>query len=450
MTLREDRPKVLIIGAGFGGLYAARSLENKPVEVLVIDRNNFHTFTPLLYQVASCGLEPEEIAYPVRGIFRETPNLHFMLGEVLSIDAAAKTVSVKTNGHTRDESYDYLILAAGSITNYMNVDSAAQHGFGLKTLEEAVDLRNHILRLFERAAWTDDTKLREALTTLVVIGGGPTGLETAGALQELIQKVLRKEYDFLKTLQPRVILVEAVDRLLVPFPEDLQTAALEQARSLGIEVILNTAVSDVAQDHITLNDGHTIQTHTLVWSAGVSASPLARLLGVELKRNGRVPVLQTLEVEGLRDIYAVGDMAYLENPNGHPYPMMIPAAKQQGILAAKNILRREAGQSEQPFHYIDRGIMATIGRNRAVAHVYNRVSLRGFSAWVAWLGLHLVALMGFRNRINVLTNWGWNYLTYDRSVRIILGHGEREDSEAGTSISAPNETRLDEAVAESG
>src|SRR5687767_14407411 len=245
MTLREDRPKVVIIGAGFGGLYAARSLENKPVEVLVIDRNNFHTFTPLLYQVASCGLEPEEIAYPVRGIFRDTPNLHFMLGEVLSIDAAAKTVSVKTNGHTRAESYDYLILAAGSITNYMNVDSAAQHGFGLKTLEEAVDLRNHILRLFERGAWTDDTQLREALTTLVVIGGGPTGLETAGALQELIQKVLRKEYDFLKTLQPRVILVEAVDRLLVPFPEDLQTAALEQARSLGIEVMLNTAVSDV-------------------------------------------------------------------------------------------------------------------------------------------------------------------------------------------------------------
>jgi NADH:ubiquinone reductase (H+-translocating) len=449
MTLREDRPKVVIIGAGFGGLYAARWLENKPAEVLVIDRNNFHTFTPLLYQVASCGLEPEEIAYPVRGIFRDTPNLHFMLGEIVGIDPSAKTVSVKTNGHTRNESYDYLILAAGSITNYMNVDSAGQHGFGLKTLEEAVVLRNHILRLFERAAWTDDAQLREALTTLVVIGGGPTGLETAGALQELIQKVLRKEYDFLKTLQARVILVEAVDRLLVPFPEELQTAALEQARSLGIEVLLNTAVSDVGGGHITLKDGQTIPTHTLIWSAGVTASPLARMLGVELWRNGRVPVLQTLEVQDLHDVYVVGDMAYLENSKGQPYPMMIPAAKQQGILAAKNIMRREAGQPEQPFHYHDRGIMATIGRNRAVAFVYNRVALRGFPAWVAWLGLHLVALMGFRNRINVLTNWAWNYLTYDRSVRIILGHGQSEEMEAHTSLNVRNEVRDSEAFAES-
>lgn len=413
----DKRPRVIIIGAGFGGLYAAQTLKGKAVDVLLIDRQNYHTFTPLLYQVATCGLEAEEIAYPVRGIFRTGSNIAFMLGDVLSIDHVGKAVDVRTNGTVRHEAYDYLIMAGGSVTNYFGNSQLAEHSFELKTLDDAVVLRNHILRLFERAAWSTDDAYRRSVTTLVVVGGGPTGIETAGALIELAEHVLGKEY---ANLSPRIILVEALDRLLTPFPEPLQKAAYQQLESLGVEVILANGVAGVSGDEVRLNDGSVIPTHTLIWSAGVKAAPLAQMLDVPLARMGRVPVNQMLEVEGRDGIYVVGDMAYLEDEDGKPYPMMIPAAKQQGILAAKNILRRVKFWQPQPFHYIDRGIMATIGRNRAVAYLFQRIQLRGFSAWLAWLGLHLITLMGFRNRVNVLVNWIWNYFTYDRSVRVIL------------------------------
>ena len=413
----DKRPRVIIIGAGFGGLFAAQTLKHKAVDVLLIDRNNFHTFTPLLYQVATSGLEAEEIAYPVRGIFRAGSNISFMLGTVEGIDHVAKTVAVRTNGAVRHEAYDYLIVAAGSTTNYFNNPHFSQYTFELKSVDDAVMLRNHILRQFERAAWTDDADYRRALTTLVVVGGGPTGLETSGALFELYHHVLSKEYAH---LSPRIVLVEALDRLLTPFPQPLQQSAYHQLESLGVEVILGNGVAEVTGDDVRLNDGTIIPTHTLIWSAGVKASPMADMLGVPLKRGGRVPINATIDVIDRNDIYVVGDMAYLEDEQGQPYPMLIPVAKQQGILAAKNILRRVAGWEQQPFHYIDRGIMATIGRNRAVAYLFNRVMLSGYFAWLSWLGLHLVALMGFRNRANVLVNWVWNYFTYDRSVRVIL------------------------------
>lgn len=419
-------PRVIIVGAGFGGLYAAQALKGKPVDVLLVDRQNYHTFTPLLYQVATCGLEAEEIAYPVRGIFQGAPNIAFMLGEVIGIETKDKIVSVRTNGTVRREPYDYLVLAAGSVTNFFGNDEIAQMSFELKTLNHAVTLRNHILRLFERAAWSDEAEYRKALTTLVVVGGGPTGLETSGALYELYEHVLDKEY---ADLAPRIVLVEALDRLLTPFPPELQESAYRQLEAIGVEVILGKSVTETASDHVTLSDGTMIPTYTLIWSAGVKASPLAEMLGVPLQRGGRVPVTPVLEVVGCPDVYVVGDMSYLEDPDGKPYPMLIPAAKQQGRLAAKNILRRLKDWEPETFHYIDRGIMATIGRNRAVAYLFYRVKLSGYLAWLSWLGLHLLTLMGFRNRLNVLVNWVWNYFTYDRSVRVILEAAPQPETE---------------------
>ncbi|NWF68707.1 MAG: NAD(P)/FAD-dependent oxidoreductase [Chloroflexi bacterium] len=405
-------PKIVIIGAGFGGLLAAQALAKKPVDVVLIDRQNFHTFTPLLYQVATCGLDGEQIAYPVRGIFRGARNVRFLMGEVTCIDYEAQRVDVRTNGQTRQESYDYLIVAAGSVAAYFGSADLKQHAFVLKSLNDALRIRQHILKSFEKAVWTNDPAYEAALTTLVVVGGGPTGLETAGALYELYNDVLRREFAEPRKLKARVLLIEASDTLLRPYPEYLREAALEQLQSLGVEVVLNEKVTEVRADHVRLSSGRVINTHTLIWSAGVEASPLAKMLAVPLQQAGRVPVKPTLEVIGRDTIYVVGDMAYLEDDKGQAYPMVIPVANQQGTLAARNILRRAQGRAEQEFRYSDKGIMATIGRTRAVAWLFNRFQLTGFVAWAVWLAFHLVTLMGFRKRINVFINWVWNYFVF--------------------------------------
>jgi NADH dehydrogenase len=419
--INGNRPRVVIVGAGFGGLYAARTLANQDVDVLLIDRENFHTFTPLLYQVATSALDPSEIAYPVRTIFRKNTNIAFLWGEVTSIDREAKRVLVDARGPVREEPYDYLIVAAGSVTNFFGNREAAEVSFELKTLADAVVLRNHILKLFERAAWAEDEATRDRLTTFVVVGGGATGLETAGALYELYNDVLAREFPD-DGLKARVALIEASDRLLAPYPEKLRDAALRQIESVGVEVIFCNPVVAASPTQVTLKDGTVIATNTLVWAAGVAASPLGERLGVELAWQRRVPVQPTLQVIGCEDIYVVGDMAYLEDPEGKPYPGVIQVAKQQSICAAQNILCRLAGEPQAEFVYRDLGIMATIGRSRAVAWLFNRIPLRGFLAWLSWVLLHLVMLMGFRNRLNVFVNWMWNYFTYDRSVRIILEH----------------------------
>lgn len=425
----SHRPRIVIIGAGFGGLSAVKRLARADVDVLLIDRENFHLFTPLLYQVATSGLEPGEIAYPVRGILRGMERVRFLRGDVLDIDPSARAVTVDTGYGVRREHYDYLIVAAGSRTDYFGQEHIAQHAFSLKTLSDSVVLRNHILTCFETAAWTDDPAERAALTTMVVVGGGPTGLETAGALRELYRYVLSKEFvPQPAPLEGRVILVELRDHLLSPYPPRLREAARRQLEDLGVEVILGQGVTDAGADYVQLSDGRVIPTRTLIWAAGVAASPLAEMLGVPLRASGRVPVRPTLQVIGHDDIYVVGDMAYLEDEHGQPYPMLIPVAKQQGSLAGQNILRRLAGQPQRPFTYTglrDRGIMATIGRSRAVAWIFYKVQVSGFVAWLAWLVLHLITLMGFRNRLNVFVNWVWNYFTYDRSVRIILEHQPR-------------------------
>ncbi len=417
----NNRRRVVIIGAGFGGLFAARMLARHAIDVLLIDRNNYHTFTPLLYQVATCGLETSEIAYPVRSIFRKNDNVRFMLGNVQEIDYDAKFVHVRTNGVVREEAYDYLIVAAGSVTNYFGNSSLEQFSFEIKSLQTSLVLRNHILKLFEKAAWTEDDDDRQAMLTLVVVGGGPTGLETAGALYELYSYVLRNEFHVATPMRPRVILVEATDTLLRPYPESLQQSALKQLRSLGVDVRLGKMVEQVGKDFVQLKNGEIIQTRTLVWAAGVKASPLAEMLGVDLAQGGRVPVQKTTEVVGRDSIYAIGDISYLIDPKSdEPYPQLIPVAQQQGKLAAKNIISQIKGQPQKTFAYRDKGVMATIGRSRAVAWPFYTVKLTGFAAWFTWLMLHLVWLLGFRNRLNVMVNWIWNYITYDRSVRVIL------------------------------
>lgn len=419
----QEKPRVIVIGAGFGGLFAARTLANKPVDVLLIDRNNFHTFTPLLYQVATSALDPSEIAYPIRSIFQKNSNIRSLLGDVIDIDHDDQIITVQISDDLhRREHYDYLILATGSTPTYFGNERFRENALELRTLNDAVEIRNHILALFEQAAWTEDDSLREALTTIVVVGGGPTGLETAGAIYELYNHVLNQEFNQWD-MKTRVVLVEMQPFLLASYPQKLQQAALEQLESLGVEVILGNPVNEVAHDHIILDDGTQINTHTLVWSAGVKASPLAEMMNVKLEGNGRLPITPTTKVIGRSNIYAVGDMTYLHDPTGKPYPMLIPVAQQQGILAAKNILADINGQAPQTFHYNDRGIMATIGRSRAVAYIFNKIQLRGYLAWLAWLALHLITLLGFRNRLNVFINWMWNYFTYDRSVRIILQNG---------------------------
>jgi NADH:ubiquinone reductase (H+-translocating) len=415
----NPRPRVIIVGAGFGGLYAAKALANKPVDVLLVDRNNYHTFLPLLYQVATAGLEPEEVASPVRSIVRGAHNVTFQLGEVTNVDSAAKVVRVKSNGHEREFPYDYLVLSPGSTTTFFGLKDVKDRAFGLKSLDEAVQLRNHVLTMFERAATEPDPDVQQALMTVVVVGGGPTGLEMSGALSELFKQVFPKDYPNLDLIKARVVLVEATDRLLAAFPESLQKRALRQVEKLGVEVMLNKAVASATDDAVTFKDGSTIAAHTIVWAAGVQSADVAGL-DVERQKAKRFGTLPTLQLPTDPCVYVIGDANFLNDKQGEAYPQLAPVAMQQGALAAHNILATIAGRQLETFHYHDRGIMATIGRSKAVAWVFNKAQLSGFIAWVAWLGLHLLYLIGYRNRLNVMLNWTWNWFTWDRGVRIIL------------------------------
>jgi NADH:ubiquinone reductase (H+-translocating) len=424
----DSRPQIVIVGAGFGGLQAAMALANQPVEVLIVDRNNYHTFAPLLYQVATAGLEPGEIAAPVRGIFHKTTNVNFQLGEVSCVNPAQQTVHVQSNGEERVYHYDYLILAPGSVTNFFGLKEVQSQAFGLKNLPEAIALRNHVLLMFERAATERDPQVRARLMTLVVVGGGPTGLELSGALAELLGKVLRKDYPKLDLSQARVILVEATNHLLAQFPEALEKSAGQQIRARGVEVMLNAKVVRATDEAIILEDGTTIPTHTIIWAAGVQAEDIAGL-EVERPRSRRMRVLPTLQLPEHPNIYVVGDAALLPDTKGNSYPQLAPVAMQMGRRAGLNILAAIEGKALTAFQYHDRGIMATIGRSAAVAWVFNKIQLTGFLAWLAWLVLHLLYLVGYRNRANVLINWAWNWWTWERGVRIILGQEKVSEPE---------------------
>jgi len=410
---KPKSPKVVILGAGFGGLWSARLLARFQADIVVLDRNNFHTFLPLLYQVAAAELEPEEIVYPLRSILRRYPNVQFLMNQVTRIDIDAKVV--ETKDHTFP--YDFLILAMGSASHFFGIPGAEQHAFQLKTLEQAIRLRNHILYCFERALCEPQAEIRRRMLTFAIVGGGPTGVEFAGALAELIRGPLIKDYPTLDFNEVRVILLEATDHLLTGFPERLQNYAVSRLRRMGIEVQLEAAVSEIGPQSLRLKDGSLIPLETVVWTAGVRGLPLEHTGELPVARNGRISVAPTLQIPEHPEIYVVGDLAHIEE-DGSPLPMVAPVAIQQGEMAARNIARQLAGVQPLPFHYKDPGTMVTIGRNSAVALVKGR-SFTGFPAWLLWLGVHLYNLIGFRNRLLVMINWAWDYLLYDRAVRLI-------------------------------
>jgi NADH dehydrogenase len=440
MEFSEKRqPLVVIVGAGFGGLRAAKRLAGGPVDVILVDQHNYHTFMPLLYQVARAALEPEEIAYPVRRVFRGERNINFRLARVEAVDLLRQRLLTSQGPIT----YDYLILAAGSATNFFGQADIQQHAYGLHDLKDAVALRNHLLTVFEQVTQETDPARRAALLTFVIVGGGPTGVELAGAYSELIQTVLAQEYPQLDFSQVRILLLEGGPALLAALPPDLREAALASLQAKGVEVRLRTAVASATADEVRLKDGTVIPTATLVWAAGVRAADLAATLGQATARGGRVRVRETLQLPTTPNVFVIGDIADLEE-DGKALPQVAQVAMQQGTHAAANILHHLHGEPLVPFRYHDLGTMATIGRHAAVGQI-GPWRLKGFIGWLMWLFIHIVQLIGVRNRLFVLINWLQDYLFYARSARLIttedmqrLGEPNiREDS--GEPIRAANE-----------
>jgi NADH dehydrogenase len=414
-------PKVVVVGAGFGGIEVARGLKGAPVEVTLIDQHNFHTFQPLLYQVATAGLSPTDVAHVVRGLFHRQPNVRFRSGRVTGVDWEARRVAIEGQA---DLPFDHLVLAAGATVTWFDTPGASEHALPLYTLDDATRLRNHVLQRFE-AADHDPTEIERGGLTFVVVGGGPTGVETAGALAELFAMVFRKDYPGLDVGRARVVLVEMQDHLLHPFKAPSRRHALDTLRSRGVEVRLGAKVASVGSGAVTFADGEVLPCQTLVWAAGVHANPLADVLELPQGRGGRVIVDADLHVPGREGAWAVGDVAAAVDRHGEVLPQLAPVAMQSGRHVAKQIRRLLEGRPTTPFRYLDKGTMATIGRRAAVAELPFGIRLRGGLAWLAWLGLHLVTLVGPRNRASVLLNWAWNYLTWDRGPRLITGERYR-------------------------
>lgn len=411
------RPRVVIVGAGFAGLSAARALKGAPVDVLLIDQHNYHTFQPLLYQVATAQLGQDDVAHPVRAVFRHQRNVRFRQGTVRGVDWDARTVLL-ANGDT--VAFDRLILGAGAVYNDFGVPGVKEHAFFLKSLSESVNIRSHVLRRFE-AVSRDPGALERGALNFVIVGGGPTGVEMAGAMVELLQRVLPKDYPEVDTGRARVTLLEMTDDVLPAFSADSRRHARRQLQARGVDVRLGSAVQEVRADAAVLADGTELPTHTLLWAAGVKAHPLTEALGVDLTRGARVVVEDDLSLPGKPFAYAAGDLSGAA-PDGVPYPQLAPVAMQQGKHAARQIRRGLQGKPSQPFHYFDRGIMAIVGRNSGVAEMSKRLGgfhFRGFVGWLAWLFVHLLSLAGYQNRVKALTTWVYEYLTFDRHARLI-------------------------------
>lgn len=412
-------PKVVVVGAGFGGIEVARHLADRPVDLTLVDRNNFHTFQPLLYQVATAGLNAADVAHVVRGLFQGQRNLRFRRATVTGVDWDAREVRLEGQPPLP---FDHLVLAAGASVTHFGTPGAADHGFALYTLADAVRLRNHVVERFETAAARAATGDRgdDGALTFVVVGGGSTGVETAGALAELFAMVFRKDYPELDVSRARILLVELQDHLLGPFGGRSRKHALDTLRSRGVDVVLGTGVAEVTPTTVTLTTGEVLPCGTLVWAAGVRANPLADRLGLEQGRAGRIVVGPDLRVPGHEGVWVVGDLAAATDATGELLPQLAPVAMQAGRHVARQIGRLADGRATEPFRYRDKGTMATIGRRAAVAELPGRIRLKGAPAWLAWLGLHLVFLVGKRNRASVLLNWAWNYLTWDRGPRLLL------------------------------
>ena len=414
----KARPRVVIIGGGFGGLSAARALRHAPVEVVLLDRRNHHVFQPLLYQVATAGLSPGDIASPIRWILRKHRNLHVWLAEVTAIDPARRVVRLADG----EVSYDFLIVAAGARHAYFGHDEWRPHAPGLKTLEDALDMRRRVLLAFEEAERARDRQVQRRLLTFVVIGGGPTGVELAGSLAEISRHALANDFRAIDPESARIILVEGGSAVLPTYPAELSQFARQALERLGVAVWTGSVVTDVSAGRVRVGD-ETIEAGTVLWAAGVSASPLGASLGVPLDRAGRVIVPDDLTVPGHPEISVVGDLAAFRTADGGWLPGVAQVAMQQAAQAAANITRQIAGQPTRPFVYRNLGNLATIGRNSAVADL-PRLRMKGLPAWLFWLFVHVFNLIGFRNRLSVMMQWASSYMTYQRSVRLITGDDE--------------------------
>ena len=403
----------MIVGGGFGGLTAARALRNAPVAVTLVDRRNHHLFQPLLYQVATAALSPADIASPIRWILRHQRNAEVLLGDVVGVDTGLRIVQLADG----EIPYDFLIVAAGATHAYFGHDEWRKLAPGLKTLEDALEIRRRVLLAFERAERQPDPVRRKALLTFVLVGGGPTGVELAGALAEISRQSLARDFRHFDPGSAKVILIEAGPALLAAFPESLRAAARHDLERLGVEVRTGAAVTRVEPGRVTVGND-TIAAETILWAAGVAASPLGARLGVPLDRAGRVLIEPDLTIPGHPEVFVIGDLASMKNKDGRPLPGVAQVAIQMGRHAARNIVRTIESQPHSAFEYHDLGNMATIGRASAVADL-GRVQLKGYVAWLAWIFVHIVALIGFRNRLVVMIEWAWAYVSYQRSVRLI-------------------------------
>jgi NADH dehydrogenase len=419
MSQASQRPHIVIVGGGFGGLSAARALGRAPARISLVDRQNHHLFQPLLYQVAMAGLSPADIAMPIRSVVRRQQNVEVLLAEVERVELDARRAVLSDGAELR---YDYLVVAAGARTNYFgNEDRFQPHSLGLKSIDDALEIRRRVLLAFEAAERETDADARRRLLTFVIIGGGPTGVEIAGALAELSRYVLADDFRLIEPEEARIVVVEMMDRLLPGgFDEKLAKSAEVQLASLGVEVRLSTKVASIDQRGVHLEQD-VIEAATVLWTAGVRARGLAKSLGAELDRSGRVVVGDDCSIPGHPEVFVIGDIArFVPEGEKEPLPGLAPVAMQQGRYVARRIAAKLHGGDTEPFRYVDKGIMATVGRSRAIVQA-GRLRLSGFIAWIAWIFIHIYYLIGFRNRVVVLFNWFWSYVTYKRGARLITG-----------------------------
>ncbi len=412
---QKSSPRVVIVGAGFGGLLAARTLAQYPVQITLIDRQNFHTFQPLLYQVATAGLSPGEIAAPIRWIMRSRRNVEVLMSEVQDFDLSRRVVKLPDG----EIPYDYLLVASGASHAYFGHDEWEPFAPGLKTIQDALEIRRRILLAFELAERQANSEKEQVQLNFVVVGGGPTGVELAGTMAEIARKALSNEFRTIDPRKTRIVLLEGGPRVLPAYPEDLSRSAEEQLKRLGVEVHTSAMVTLVTPGAVHMGDTP-LPAAVILWAAGVAASPLGKKLGGPVDRAGRVAVNPDLSLPGHPEVFVIGDLATLKDENGKMLPGVAPVAMQEGKATAHNIAAELRGEPRKNFHYFNKGNLATIGRAAAVAE-FGKIHISGFLAWLAWLFVHVFFLIGFRNRIIVLVQWAWSYFTYERGARLITG-----------------------------
>ncbi len=420
----SDRKHVVIVGGGFGGISVAKKLKKADVDITIIDKNNHHLFQPLLYQVATAALSPGDIAIPIRAILGQRKGLKVLLGKVTGVDKTEKIVSLESG---RQINFDYLVLAPGAQYNYFGNDDWKQHAPGLKSVGDALQIRERILLSLEKAEQLEDPKLREPYLTFVVIGGGPTGVEMAGAIGEIAKRNMMRDYNTFSKNETRIFLVEAAPKILNGYPDSLSERARESLEDMGVRVLTDTPVTGISQGEVSFSEG-AIDTPNIIWAAGVAASPLLSSLETKQDRTGRVFVENDLSIPDHDDIFVIGDAAHKEDDAGNPLPALAPVAIQQGEFLGKMIQNEINEEEREDFHYVDKGTMATIGRAKAVADIRG-FKFSGFFAWILWSVVHIFFLIGFRNRFRVFVEWMWHYFTFKRGVRLITDRfSENENS----------------------